>query len=304
MSGRPAPDRDAEGGRRSRRGGETGEAGHAAPLNLGCGTLVVLFLLVATAGKFLPHRAPERSPGVKPVASPPVARDASPAVGQAHGLKARASKSVEKPVVPAKKEAVTTSPPVSRPGAGPSADGLAELTSRLQSWANATLGRLPELVPGSMKDAPASAAPSRGEPVAPPGRQGGAVPPVAAPAGGKIAHGPSLGSRPPSPPGNPVRGARVEPAVGSRPQAEPAPGRAVVFNSPWDKSVEQVLRYLKRHTHDAESIEVLEWGAVRPTGQGYEVRCSYRSRNVLGRLATQNQLFVLDRDGQVTDIRD
>jgi len=44
-------------------------------LNLGCGTLVVLFLLIATAGKFLPHQGrdtpvsakPERLPPAKPV---------------------------------------------------------------------------------------------------------------------------------------------------------------------------------------------------------------------------------------------
>lgn len=77
-----------------------------------------------------------------------------------------------------------------------------------------------------------------------------------------------------------------------------------VINSPWNGSVEQVERYLKRHMHDADSMEFIEWGAVRQTRQGYEVRCTFRSRNVLGKVATQSKNFMLTPEGEVSDIRD
>jgi hypothetical protein len=111
---------------------------------------------------------------------------------------------------------------------------------------------------------------------------------------------------------------RIPPASGKPPNQTPAaavespkalapvppPGKAVVFNSPWNQSVEQVERYLKRHAHNADSIEVMEWGKVARVGQGYQVRCTFRSRNVLGKVATASKVFVLDKNGEVTDILD
>ena len=86
--------------------------------------------------------------------------------------------------------------------------------------------------------------------------------------------------------------------------APPAAKKNVVFNNPWDDSVDQVARYLKRHTHDADSMEFLEWGKVKASERGYQVRCKFRSRNVLGRYAVQNKLFLLDRQGNITEIKD
>jgi hypothetical protein len=77
-----------------------------------------------------------------------------------------------------------------------------------------------------------------------------------------------------------------------------------VFNNPWDQSVDQVARYLKKHTHDAASLSILDWGKVTKNKQGYEVRCTFRSKNVLGREITQTRTFVLSPTGEIKDIRD
>jgi hypothetical protein len=81
-------------------------------------------------------------------------------------------------------------------------------------------------------------------------------------------------------------------------------GKDLVFNNPWDHSVDQVVRYLKRHTHDADSMEFLEWGKVKSSEWGYQVRCRFRSKNVLGRYAIQSKLFLLDKQGNVMEIQD
>jgi hypothetical protein len=113
----------------------------------------------------------------------------------------------------------------------------------------------------------------------------------------------------------------VEPAKGSKgaprpvtaptskePHKNPArvaeSGKDLVFNSPWNQSVDQVERYLKHHTHDAASMSILEWGRVEVTEAGYQVRCGFKSRNVLGKWTSQNKLFVLNRSGEVIDIKD
>lgn len=96
----------------------------------------------------------------------------------------------------------------------------------------------------------------------------------------------------------------VAPAGASAEAVPQAARKNVVFNNPWDDSVDQVARYLKRHTHDADSMEFLEWGKVKASERGYQVRCRFRSRNVLGRYAVQNKLFLLDRQGNITEIKD
>ena len=99
-------------------------------------------------------------------------------------------------------------------------------------------------------------------------------------------------------------------AVMHTPESKPNPGTAaplageIVFNNPWDQSVDQVARYLKKHTHDAASLNILEWGRVNKIPQGYEVRCTFRSKNVLGREITQSRTFVLGQGGEIKDIRD
>lgn len=79
--------------------------------------------------------------------------------------------------------------------------------------------------------------------------------------------------------------------------------RPVVFNSPWNRSVWQVERYVKRGLHDAASFEALEWGKVAGTAKGYQVRCKYRSKNVLGVYATQSKTFLLDKKGEVYAVK-
>ncbi len=99
-------------------------------------------------------------------------------------------------------------------------------------------------------------------------------------------------------------------AVMHPPESKPNAGTAaplageIVFNNPWDQSVDQVARYLKKHTHDAASLTILEWGKVTKNTQGYEVRCTFRSKNVLGREITQTRTFVLGKAGEIKDIRD
>lgn len=95
------------------------------------------------------------------------------------------------------------------------------------------------------------------------------------------------------PPETPANGATTAPLSGEN-----------VFNNPWDQSVDQVARYLKKHTHDAASLTILDWGKVTKTAQGYEVRCTFRSKNVLGREITQTRTFVLNPSGEIKDIRD
>jgi hypothetical protein len=107
-------------------------------------------------------------------------------------------------------------------------------------------------------------------------------------------------SKPQSPPTPPLVASKSA-SAGSRLAVE---GRDPVFNNPWNHAVAPVERYLKQHVHDAASIELLEWGQVEVTPHGYQVRCVYKSKNVLGKMATQSRLFVMDREGKVIDIRD
>lgn len=93
-------------------------------------------------------------------------------------------------------------------------------------------------------------------------------------------------------------------SAASAKQDEPDTISGAVINSPWNGSVEQVEHYLRRHTHDADSMEFIEWGKVRQTPQGFEVRCTFRSRNVLGKVATQSKNFLLTPEGDISDIRD
>ena len=100
----------------------------------------------------------------------------------------------------------------------------------------------------------------------------------------------------------PVAKIQHEEAISSRKPM--VPGKDAVFNNPWNRSVDQVDRYLKHHVHDAASLEILEWGEVTPNPKGYEVRCTYKSKNVLGKWATRTSIFVLNAEGTVMDIKD
>ena len=267
-------------------GGSTSE-----PLNLGCGTLIVLFLLVATAGKFLPYR--DKSA----VTSSPVPKT-QPAAHKAKADAPSANKKTSQPSAPESTRRFES------PGEKPVSDRAAEvftgLVSQLQHLIKPEAKAVGDsgLVKPPAKLMPASS-PTPGRP-----------PPSA------LAK-PALPTRADESPlalkSDPARRGEV-PDVGviaekpvDRPQklSAPVPGKSVVFNSPWDNSVEQVERYLKRRMHDASSMEILEWGKVSATDRGgYQVRCTFRSKNVLGNFATQSKVFVLNKEGEVTDIRD
>lgn len=278
-------------------------------LNLGCGTLVVLFLLVATAGKFLPHQGRDTPVSAKPERLPPakpVKRIQTPA-------EPPAPKSVVKPAPAPGTPAIESKKPESRqPPANPATLAPAPVPKASgKAWPDVLSGLLTELEKRVKLELKA------------PNREAGkSQPPKSASARLEAESLQSAKSTPgdatPKPRASaataeptrrersPVKGpaepeTRVWEPAGS---PKPAAGKPKVINSPWDQSVEPVKLYLKRHIHDADSLEVLQWGKVKATARGYEVRCKYRSKNVLGQYATQDRLFVLDADGVVTDVRD
>ncbi len=267
-------------------------------LNLGCGTLIVLFVLVATAGKFLPHGSRETESQRH---DPPATQASKPQADRSAVRPAPLAATVSAPPVP--REPAKNNP---RP-APDNQGGLADFEALVSSLA-LELGKLIDA--GTAPAAEGIQHPVRKEapsnrvstPVESPVRTSpsGQVPAPRLPASALTSAGPAgsgSGSLTRPVPESPM-------GVDASPEAVARPGKEAVFNSPWDQSVEQVDRYLRRHTHDAASMEVLEWGKVLVTPQGYQVRCSFRSKNVLGKLATQSKLFVLDKRGEVTDIRD
>jgi hypothetical protein len=278
-------------------------------LNLGCGTLVVLFLLVATAGKFLPHQGRDTPVSAKPERLPP----AKPVKRIQPPAEPPAPKSVVKPAPAPGTPAIESKKPESRqPPANPATPAPAPVPKASgKAWPDVLTGLLTEL---EKRVKPEPKAPSREAAKTPPAKAespglageppqsarstpGDATPKPRAPAATvELTRNEKSPVKSPAEPETRV----WEPAGGPKPAA----GKPKVINSPWDQSVEPVKLYLKRHIHDADSLEVLQWGKVKATARGYEVRCKYRSKNVLGQYATQDRLFVLDADGVVTDVRD
>lgn len=89
-----------------------------------------------------------------------------------------------------------------------------------------------------------------------------------------------------------------QPERGSKPD-QPARRAMTVSNSGWDGSVWQVERWLERHLKDPDSFEAIEWGSVIQVEDGYTVRLRYRAKNSFGGFDISDQLFILDRTGQV-----
>lgn len=278
-------------------------------LNLGCGTLVVLFLLIATAGKFLPHQGRDTPISAKPEHMPP----AKPVKRIEPPAEPPAPKPVVKPALPPRAQAIEPKKPEFRQPpvdpATPAPFPVPKVSDK--AWPDVLSGLLTEL---ENRVKPEPKAPSREAAKSPPARAvssglEGEPPQSAKSKPGDATPKPRASAATAEPTRrerSPVKGpaepeTRVwEPAGGPK----PAVGKPKVINSPWDQSVEPVQRYLKRHIHDADSLEILQWGKVKATTRGYEVRCKYRSKNVLGQYATQDRLFVLDADGVVTDVRD
>lgn len=256
-------------------------------MNFGCGTLIALVLLVIVAGKLIPHGTvtPSQQQGgpngvksqgtggfvpkekvVKP--HPKVLEEPQKPSFEAmlSGLKTW----VEEKAMEAEQNVLTRA--ALPAGAGPAAEVLAKVGEETKALVTQRIAEvaLPQA-------APPQSAPS--EKVAPPEKA-------------KM-RPPQAQTSPAHPVGSPFPGVKLA-----------VEGRDPVFNNPWNHAVEPVERYLKQHVHDAASIEILEWGQVEVAREGYQVRCVYKSKNVLGKMATQGRLFVLDRTGKVIDIRD
>ena len=76
--------------------------------------------------------------------------------------------------------------------------------------------------------------------------------------------------------------------------------RGPVYNSDWDGSVWQVDAYLKKHLKDPSSYESISWGQVvkNPNG-GFLVRHKYRAKNSFGGYMIADDVFWLDKSGNV-----
>lgn len=77
---------------------------------------------------------------------------------------------------------------------------------------------------------------------------------------------------------------------------------AVVVNSGWDGSVQQVKRYLDKTLKDPASFEAIEWGNVTHTCDGYFTWVKYRARNGFGGMTISSQAFTLDKNGVVVNV--
>jgi hypothetical protein len=87
----------------------------------------------------------------------------------------------------------------------------------------------------------------------------------------------------------------------------PPPPVENVLNSSWDASVWQVESYLQKTLKDPDSFEAIEWSPVQKvnlTTHKYIVRCKYRAKNSFGGYAVANQIFYLDKSGNVVNIMD
>ena len=83
--------------------------------------------------------------------------------------------------------------------------------------------------------------------------------------------------------------------------------KPVVFNSDWDGSVAQVKNYLRNNLNDWNSYESVEWSEVQEvnlTTHKYIIRHKYRANNAYGGTILVNQIFYLDEEGDVVDVKD
>lgn len=247
-------------------------------MNFGCGTLILLLALVVVAGKLIPH-------------------------GPAAPLQSQKSQGLSKEqangVVVHERSAKSSAKAVEEPQ-GPSFDAM---FSELKTWLDEKAAEAEHHV---IERAALPAAPAA-EVLARVGEEARTL------VNQRIAeaHPPAVAT---SQAVTPEKGG-TKPALGhTHPVHAPPPpaastklaqeGRDPVFNNPWNHAVEPVERYLKQHVHDAASIEVLDWGQVEIGREGYQVRCVYKSKNVLGKMTTQSRLFILDHSAKVIDIRD
>ena len=79
---------------------------------------------------------------------------------------------------------------------------------------------------------------------------------------------------------------------------------AEVKNNKWNGGVKQVENYLERTLRDPDSYESIEWSEVKEKEDGYYVRHKYKAKNGFGGYVVTNQLFHLDFNGNVVDVKD
>ena len=78
----------------------------------------------------------------------------------------------------------------------------------------------------------------------------------------------------------------------------------IVKNNKWNGGVKQVEDYLERTLRDPDSYESIEWSEVKRKDDGYYVRHKYKAKNGFGGYVVTNQLFHLDFNGNVVDVKD
>ena len=76
-----------------------------------------------------------------------------------------------------------------------------------------------------------------------------------------------------------------------------------VENSSWDGSVSQVKDYLKKNLKDPKSYESIEWSEVQRVGDNYRVRHKYRAKNSYGGYMIENQIFTINKQGEIIDVQ-
>lgn len=96
---------------------------------------------------------------------------------------------------------------------------------------------------------------------------------------------------------------RITSSVNSKIREEEStkPKEIKVENSPWDASVYQVRKYLKKNLKDPKSYEGIEWSEAQKIDNGYMVRHKYRAKNSFGGYTIENQIFYLDSKGNVVN---
>lgn len=81
------------------------------------------------------------------------------------------------------------------------------------------------------------------------------------------------------------------------------PAKQKVENNPWDGTVIQVELYILHHINDRDSYHSLEWGKVIKINEDeFRVRHKYRFQNDYGDINVENQIFTLDKEGNIINV--
>lgn len=96
-------------------------------------------------------------------------------------------------------------------------------------------------------------------------------------------------------------------SLGSMPEDRsrpPGSQKEVVFNSRYDSSVAQVVKWLKDNLKDPDSLQFIEWSKVQKVESGFVVRVKYRAKNGFGGYGVENKLFGMDLNGEILGCKD